>query len=118
MTSWREEKQPVQRVARLTVSELHSRWEEDRDGLQLLDVREQDEWDAGHIPGSIHVPYHDIRELPDELDAGRPVAVLCSSGQRAAVAASLLKRLGAGRAIHVVDGGVPRWEREGWPVER
>ena len=41
-----------------------------------------------------------------------------STGQRAAIAASLLKRLGAGEVIHVVDGGVPRWEREGWPIER
>jgi hydroxyacylglutathione hydrolase len=118
MTSWREEKQPVERVERLTVGELHERWEEDSGSIQLLDVREQDEWDAGHIPGSIHRPYHDLRELPDGLDPERPVAAICSSGQRAAVAASLLKRLGARGAIHVVEGGVPRWGREGWPVER
>jgi hydroxyacylglutathione hydrolase len=118
MTSWREEKQPVERVERLTVSELHERWEDDRHGIQILDVREQDEWDDGHIPGSIHRPYHDMRELPDELDLQRPVAALCSSGQRAAVAASLLRRFGASDPIHVVEGGVPRWKREGWPVER
>jgi hydroxyacylglutathione hydrolase len=118
MTSWREEKQPVERVERLTVGELHERWEADSDAIQLLDVREQDEWDAGHIPGSIHRPYYDMRELPDGLDPERPVAAICSSGQRAAVAASLLKRLRARGAIHVVEGGVPRWEREGWPVER
>jgi hydroxyacylglutathione hydrolase len=44
--------------------------------------------------------------------------VICGSGQRSAVGASLLKRFGARDVIHVVDGGVPRWEREGWPVER
>jgi hydroxyacylglutathione hydrolase len=118
MTSWREEKQPVERVDRMTVSELHERWEDDRHAIQLLDVREQDEWDEGHIPGSIHRPYYDLRTLPDGLDPERPVAAICSSGQRAAVAASLLKRLGADGAIHVVEGGVPRWSREGWPVER
>ena len=118
MTSWREEKQPVERVERLTVTELHDRWEDDRNAIQLLDVRERDEWDEGHIPGSIHRPYHDLRKLPEELDPQRPVAALCSSGQRAAVAASLLKRFGVGGAIHVVEGGVPRWKREGWPVER
>jgi hydroxyacylglutathione hydrolase len=118
MTSWREEKQPVERVERMTVSELHERWEDDRHAIQLLDVREQDEWDEGHIPGSIHRPYYDLRTLPDGLDPERPVAAICSSGQRAAVAASLLKRLGADGAIHVVEGGVPRWSREGWPVER
>jgi rhodanese-related sulfurtransferase len=64
------------------------------------------------------VPYHDIHRLPDELDPGRPVAVICSSGQRAAPAASLLRRHGAGAVLHVVDGGVPLWERSGWQVER
>ena len=118
MTSWREEKRPVERVPRLSVEELHERWNGGSNGLQLLDVRERSEWDAGHIPGSIHTAYHDIREVPGELDPDRPVAVICASGQRAAIAASLLKRLSAGEVIHVVDGGVPRWEREGWPVER
>jgi hydroxyacylglutathione hydrolase len=80
-------------------------------------VREQDEWDDGHIPGSLHMPYHDIHGLPEGLDPGRPVAVICSSGQRAAPAASLLRRHGAEHVLHVVDGGVPRWRREGGPVE-
>ena len=64
MTSWREEKLAVERVERMTVPELHERWEADGDGLQVLDVREQSEWDAGHIPGSVHEPYHDIRRRP------------------------------------------------------
>jgi hydroxyacylglutathione hydrolase len=118
MTSWREEKQPVDRVERMTLSELHERWEGDSGAIQVLDVRERAEWDEGHIPGSVHTPYHDIHELPEELDAGRPIAAICGTGQRAAVAASLLKRLGAGDVIHVVEGGVPRWKREGWPIER
>jgi rhodanese-related sulfurtransferase len=42
---------------------------------------------------------------------------MCGSGQRAAVGASLLRRQGAREVIHVVEGGVPRWAREGWPIE-
>jgi hydroxyacylglutathione hydrolase len=118
MTSWREEMRPVERVERLTVAELHGRWDGRSDGIQVLDVRERTEWDEGHIPDSVHRAYHDITEVPQELDPRRPIAVICGSGQRSAVAASLLKRLGADDVIHVVDGGVPRWEREGWPVER
>ena len=117
MTSWREDKLAVDRVARMSVAQLHERWAQDRDELQILDVRERSEWDAGHIPGSIHMPYHDIHDLPDGLDPERPVAAICGSGQRAAVAASLLKRFGAHDAIHVVDGGVPLWERQAWPIE-
>ncbi len=113
MTAWREEGRDVQRTERLTVPELHERW----DAVQVLDVREQTEWDAGHIPGSIHEPYHDINALPDAMDPERPIAVICASGQRAAVGASLIQRYGARQVLHIVDGGVPRWKREGWPVE-
>ncbi len=97
----------------MTVAELAER----RDGFQVLDVRERDEWDAGHIPGSVFEPYHDIDGVPDGIDPARPVAVICGSGQRSAVAASLLKRYGVERPIHVVEGGVPLWKRCGWPVE-
>jgi MFS family permease len=51
-------------------------------------------------------------------DPLRPVAVICASGQRAAVGASLVQRYGAREVIHVVDGGVGAWGRAGWPIER
>ena len=118
MTSWREDQLDVERVDRMTVPELYQRWERDGDGLQILDVRERSEWVAGHIPGSVHEPYHDIRGVPEGIDPAKPVAVICGSGQRSAVAASLLQRSGGGQVIHIVDGGVPLWEREGWPTEQ
>ena len=114
MTSWRAERRDVGRVERIDVRELH-----DRNGaLQVLDVREDTEWREGHIPDSLHVPYHDIDSLPKGLDPAEPVAVICASGQRSAVAASLLKAHGAGEVIHVVDGGVGTWQRLGFPIER
>jgi hydroxyacylglutathione hydrolase len=113
MTTWREEKRPTDSIERIDVPELRER----ADDLQILDVREESEWNERHIPGSIFTPYHDLHELPDDLDPERPVAVLCSSGQRAATAASLLQRYGAREPIHVVDGGVGTWARNGWPIE-
>jgi rhodanese-related sulfurtransferase len=112
MTSWRAESREVEHVERVDVRELA-----DRDGVQILDVREESEWRSGHIPGSTHVPYHDIHELPEGLDPGEPVAVICSSGQRSAVAASLLRRFGAKHVVHVADGGAGTWRDNGWPVE-
>ena len=79
-------------------------------------MRERSGWEAGRLPGSAHRPYHDVDGVPDALDPTRPIAVICASGQRAAVAASLLERHGAREVVNVVDGGVARWEREGWPV--
>ena len=118
MTSWREDKLAVERVQRLTVPELRELWGSEDRRPQVLDVRERDEWDAGHIPGSIHVPYHDIRDVPDGIDPARPVAVICGSGQRSAVAVGLLQRHGAEHVIHVVESGVPLWTRNGWPTEQ
>ncbi len=111
MTSWREERL---RTERIIVPEPHARAGE----LQILDVRERDEWEAGHIPDALLTPYHDIRSLPDGLDPARPVAVICASGRRAAVGAGLVQRHGAKRVPHVVDGGVPQWERNGRPMVR
>src|SRR5688572_20880984 len=109
MTSWRQEKRPVERIERLPLSELPER----AGDVQILDVRERSEWEEGHIPGSAFVPWHDIDAVPDGLDPGRPIAVVCASGQRAAVAASLVKRRGAEHVIHVIDGGVPEWAELG-----
>jgi hydroxyacylglutathione hydrolase len=114
MTSWREEKRPAAQIVRIDVPTLH----EHCDAVQILDVRERAEYEAGHIPGSVHVAYHDLRDAPDGLDLARPIAAICSSGQRSALAASLLARHGAAEPIHVADGGVGTWERAGWPIER
>jgi hydroxyacylglutathione hydrolase len=117
MTSWRQEKHPTERIERLDLEWLPEWTQADHD-RQIIDVRERSEWDDGHIPGSLFTPYHDIHELPEGLDPERPVAVLCASGQRAAVAASLLQRHGAREVVHVTGGGVPKWGRLGHPLER
>jgi glyoxylase-like metal-dependent hydrolase (beta-lactamase superfamily II)/rhodanese-related sulfurtransferase len=116
MTSWRHERWPASRIERLGLAELPDRISADPE-LQILDVRERSEWEAGHIPGSAFEPWHDIHAVPAALDPARPIAVVCGSGQRAGTAASLLRRAGAEQVIHVVDGGVPLWGRLGYPVE-
>jgi hydroxyacylglutathione hydrolase len=115
MTSWRQERRPVQGIERLSLEELPAQVDADPD-LQILDVREQSEWDSGHIPAAFFAPWHDIDRLPDGLEAAKPIAVICASGQRAATAASLVRRYGAERVIHVVDGGVPKWGKLGYPL--
>jgi glyoxylase-like metal-dependent hydrolase (beta-lactamase superfamily II)/rhodanese-related sulfurtransferase len=117
MTSWREEGLPVERVRRLAAAELPGLLAREP-GVQVLDVREDAEWREGHLPGSLHRPYHDLTELPAGLDPERPVAAICGSGQRSAVAAGLLQLLGAREVIHVTDGGVRTLEELGHPIER
>ena len=91
-----------------------------RDDVVLLDVRDDDEWAEGHVAGSIHVPYHDVPgALPAGFgDNGKPVAVACSTGNRSAIAASLLARAGVSQVIHVTDGGVADLAGEGIELVR
>ena len=64
-----------------------------------------------------HTPYHDLDALPEGLDPRRPIAVICASGQRSAVASGLVQRLGVETVLHVAGGGVPKWGRAGYPIE-
>ncbi len=112
MTNWRQERNPVTRTERVPAAELSERLEREP-GLQLLDVRERSEWAAGHAPGSLLLPWHDITGIPEFLDPGRPVAVICAAGLRSATGASLLKHYGVAEVLHVVDGGIPTLAERG-----
>jgi glyoxylase-like metal-dependent hydrolase (beta-lactamase superfamily II)/rhodanese-related sulfurtransferase len=117
MTNWRQERHPTSATERIGPEDLLARLHE-QPQLQLLDVRERAEWEAGHVAGSHVVPWHDISEVPNVLDPAHPIATICSGGVRAATAASLLKRAGAEHVIHVIDGGVPALARLGVELER
>jgi glyoxylase-like metal-dependent hydrolase (beta-lactamase superfamily II)/rhodanese-related sulfurtransferase len=80
-----------------------------RDAVELLDVREADEWHESFVPGSRHLPYRTARAAAENgLLADRPVVTICESGARAAVAASVLQAAGVD-ARPVLDGGVAAW---------
>jgi hydroxyacylglutathione hydrolase len=106
MTTWRQEGHAAGRTERITADQLADRLDRDGD-LQLLDVRARDEWEEGHVAGSVWTAWHDIDALPAGLDPARPVAVACAAGKRSATAASLLKLQGVAEVIHVTDGGIP-----------
>ncbi len=83
------------------------------DAVELLDVREADERDEGHVPGSRHLPYRTARAAAEAgLLNGKPVVTICESGARAAVAASVLQAAGV-EARPVLEGGVPGWRARG-----
>ena len=117
MTGWRQDGNAVRRTERLPACELPARMRADA-ALQLLDVRDREEWDEGHVPGSVWRAWHDIDSVPDGLDPERPVAVACAAGKRSATAASLLELHGVREAIHVTEGGIPTLARMGVELER
>jgi glyoxylase-like metal-dependent hydrolase (beta-lactamase superfamily II) len=115
MTVWREEGRPAERTSRLTMEELKERF--DAGSVQILDVREPDEYEEGHIPESVNLPWHDIDSIPEGFDADRPIATVCGAGHRAGIAASLLQRFGAAEVMHVPKGGLNDWRQRDWPIE-
>ena len=114
MAGWEQTGLPVARFKRISVRDLHALWERP-DAPVVVDVRRRDEWREGHIPGALHLHVGDLPGRLGDVPDGRPVALICASGYRAQLAASLL---GAqGRTVLAVRGGVPTWQRAGFPIE-
>ncbi len=87
--------------------------------LVLIDVREQDEWNAGHFPDSVYMGKGVIER---DIEAKYPdhnvkLVLYCGGGYRSALAAQALKKMGYNDAINL-DGGWRRWNELGLPVEK
>ncbi len=85
-------------------------------GALLLDVRENDEWDAGHIPGSTHIPLSELQARIGELPTDQTILVICRSGNRSQEARDLILAAGLTN-VTSVDGGVRAWQAAGYPFE-
>ena len=81
----------------------------------LLDVREPDEWEAGHAPGAVHVPMREIPGRVDELPTDRRIVAICRSGARSRAVAEVL--VGAGYDVVNAEGGMRAWEAADLPIE-
>lgn len=81
------------------------------DGVFLLDVREDDEWAAGHAPGALHIPLGQLGGRAAEVPRDREVYVICRSGSRSAYAAQALGE-GGWNAVNVADG-MQGWKAAG-----
>ena len=111
MLAWRTAGKPIDVLPQWTVRELRRAMDRERD-LLVLDVRQPAEWSSGHIPGAVHLTGADITSRADEVPQERPVAVICGSGFRSSVAASVLRARGH-REVYNVLGGMTGWEAEG-----
>jgi rhodanese-related sulfurtransferase len=84
------------------------------EGAMLLDVREDDEWEAGHAPDAVHLAMGLVSERAGELPTDRTVVCICRVGGRSGAVALALA--GAGYDVRNVDGGMLAWEQAGFPV--
>ncbi|HEX6061379.1 MAG TPA: rhodanese-like domain-containing protein [Candidatus Limnocylindria bacterium] len=87
----------------------------DRTDLHLLDVRESDEWAAGRIAGSQHIPLGELGARIGEVPKGATILTVCRHGNRSEAAARGLRTLGY--TVENLDGGVTAWNRAGLPLE-
>ena len=92
---------------------LHAR-RQAGESLQILDVRDPWEHAQGTIEGAILMPMDTVQSRWQELDAARPVHVICHLGSRSALVAGFLARQGL-QAVNV-DDGMDGWERQGFPT--
>ena len=97
-------------MSETTITETDQR----RGSEQVLDVREDFEIAEGMIPGAVHIPMGELNERVGELDASRPVIVVCRSGNRSAQVADALNA--AGYTSDTMAGGMSAWQGAGLPT--
>jgi rhodanese-related sulfurtransferase len=83
-------------------------------GAFLLDVREDEEWAAGHAPAAVHIPMGAVAERTGEIPGGQVVVCICRAGGRSLTVANVLAELGF--EVRNLTGGMQAWESTGRPV--
>lgn len=91
-------------------NDLHNR----QDRVQLIDVREPEEWQAGRIPGSRWIRMDELGDRLDELDTDQPVVTVCRSGNRSGKMAEFL--IERGYSAENLEGGMQAWADADLPV--
>ena len=105
------------RVDEITPEEVKEKMDDDDDDFLLLDVREQDEWEAAHIAGSEYlgkgVIERDIHEKVTDTD--QELVLYCGGGYRSALSADNLKKMGY-QDVKSMKGGFSSWTEAGLPI--
>ena len=116
--AWTADGGEIEAQGRLTVRQLADAVAAGgKDAPLVIDVRQLTEYASGHVPGAVHLAAGDLPQRLADLPRDRPIAMVCASGYRSSVAASLVR--GAGfKDVSWVAEGVPAWKAAGLPVER
>ena len=107
--AWADANLPVTLPA-MSVDDLHATLGD----VVVLDVREEDEWNLGHVDGATHVPMADLPQRIGELEGTATIACICRSGNRSAKVTAWM--MSKGFDVRNVTGGMIAWEDRGFPV--
>jgi len=116
MSAWSDAGLSVARTPQIAPKELQGQLTA-REGPQVLDVRTDDEWRDGHLPGARHIMGGYLPERVGEVSRDRPLVVMCGSGYRSTIAASVLERAGF-TDITNLTGGMKAWKEAGLDTTR
>jgi len=83
--------------------------------VDVVDVRDDREWNAGHLPGARHIPLEQLRADPEAYLAHKPILFVCARGVRSLTAAKLAERMGYSQ-VYNLDGGTAAWSKAGLPL--
>ncbi|HST08623.1 MAG TPA: rhodanese-like domain-containing protein [Gemmatimonadaceae bacterium] len=111
---WKSRHGELEQVSQLSPREL-TRMRAEK-GVQVVDVRNPDEWRQGHLPGAIHVPLAALPARLGELDVSAPIVLHCKGGGRSSIAASFLQSRGISNVSNLA-GGFEAWVADGLGVE-
>jgi len=111
--AWKQSGLDLAALQQTSVEALSGRLQESN--LQVLDVRREPEWEAGHVEGATWWPLDNFKVAPPEIDRNVPLAVHCKGGYRSMIACSLLQRAGFQNVINVVEG-FDAWQQAKLPV--
>jgi rhodanese-related sulfurtransferase len=112
MFEWAKAGLPAEHVPLLSAEDLNKRISSGPK-IALIDVRAKMEFEKGHIDGAIHVPAPDLRKRYQVLDSSVPVVVVCNTGHRSSLAASLLKQKGF-KEVYNMAGGMMGYNAAGY----
>lgn len=115
MYEWAKEGLSMDHVPQLTVKELHKMTTKGK-SMILCDVRAKGEFEKNHIKGAMNIPAPDLRKRYRKLDRKKPIALLCSTGHRSSLGASLLKQRGF-KEVYNVAGGMIGYTAAGYTPE-
>ncbi len=113
--AWKQAGLPLSTLPQMSVETLSGQLQES--SLQVLDVRRESEWEAGHIADATWWPLDNFKVSPPEIDRNLPVAVHCKGGYRSMIACSLLQRAGFKNVFNIV-GGFDAWQQANLPVAK
>ena len=111
---WYKQSLPLEQFGLVSVQELNS-WLTKGDDMVILDVREEEKWKQGNIPGSINIFSGYLEKRINEIPRNRKIVLVCKIGNRASLAASILTRSGFGN-VHNVLGGMIAWKNAGYKI--